>query len=84
MLCGNFKCLEVFIEDEKGIEKFEWAERNEIKQEIEFLYNWWKFKRNLEWDFIYEKYSHDKSEAQEERETEMLVRLMKVRRYLWT
>lgn len=84
MLCGSFKCLEIFIEEEKGLEHFDWSERKEIKQEIEFLYDWWKFKFDLERDSVYENYSHEKVEAQEERETEMLVRLIKIRRHLWT
>ncbi len=52
-----------------------------VKEEIEFLYHWWKDRREIE----------DNGEAGEiwtekqyEIDTEMLIRLIKIREFLWT
>lgn len=74
-----FKCLEYFVEQEKGLNchiDWDWDETHrEVHREIQFLYDWWKKYpvlqklNNIEWYDI---------------EDEMLFRLLKVRRYLWT
>jgi len=55
-------------------------ESKATKREIEELYEWWKKRRNLQvtdgWSEL-EKTQYDK-------DTEMLIRLIKIRQHLWT
>jgi hypothetical protein len=56
--------------------------------EILELYNWWKFERDSAYDEIYEIDDAKKAIEYEDRltrkDTDMLIRLIKIRQYLWT
>jgi hypothetical protein len=98
MLYANFELLRRFVEDEEGLESLayqgpsfreeaeKWrgekaallesaAERDHIYDEVRYLWHWWTEER-----------PHDVGPGDEEyeKDTEMLVRLMKVRGSLWT
>ena len=79
VLLANFKLLRTFVEQE--IQRIDWddtAEYQKVRAEIDALYHWWTVERPGKiTDFIYDA----NWEAQEE---EMLLRLIKVRAYLWT
>lgn len=50
------------------------------RKEIEVLYNWWKERRLLE---ILDNLSPLEMEKQYEIDNQMLIRLIKIRKYLW-
>jgi hypothetical protein len=60
----------------------------EREVEVRALYNWWKAARKQEWDACYAlkrgTEMYDEMNRLEEKDEEMLMRLMKVRRSLWT
>ena len=60
----------------------------EREVEVRALYDWWKTTRKQEWDACYAMKSgqpmYDEMDRLEEKDEEMLMRLMKVRRTLWT
>lgn len=100
MLYANFELLRRFIVDEKGLESLEYqgpafrrdaekstwmddeqkkralddaANRDAIYNEVRYLWHWWTKERDS-----------DQSDDDYEKDTEMLIRLMKVRGSLWT
>lgn len=82
----NFELLERFIENEKPLEIIETEYNEETKRiwnEIKFLYSWWKQYKTLNIGYENGEYSLAKEEEQEEEATEMLIRLVKIRRHLW-
>ncbi len=83
MLHCNFQLLTDCIESEKLRESTDWNQSDGLKQakkEIDELYEWWKNRvkaeKNNQVDPIW-------TETQYEKDTEMLVRLIKIREYLW-
>lgn len=98
ILYANFNILVNFIEGEVGgIQKMEsqvvfYNENQHFGhakgyQELIDLYNYWKFERlpNYQWDYDWDKkFNWRHEEEASEKETEMLIRLMKVRRFMWT
>ena len=84
MLHACFNLLADCIESEKLLtDNRDWNHNEEIinsHKELEELYNWWmKRKKDDEQNKI-----NDFDEAQYAIDNEMLIRLIKVRRYLWT
>ncbi len=74
-----FQLLKDFVEQEKEIiEQIDWKHTEEIKnakEEIDFLYNWW-LERVKEEDSLEEKqYLED---------NRMLIRLIEIRKHLWS
>lgn len=84
MLHACFQLLTDFIEQENPFESgTDWTHSEEkinVKREIEFLYNWWQAllikQDNDEWKSMNNK-------VQYEEESEMLIRLIKIRSHLW-
>ncbi len=71
MLHSCFQLLVDFIEKEKGDFHCNYEANKDLVDEYRFLYNWWK--------------EYTKSEKiDEDLEQEMLERLIKIRRTLWT
>ncbi len=52
-----------------------------VAKEIRFLYGWWK-KREMEW--FSDDVDFNKEQEAQETDTQMLIRLVKIRSYLWT
>ena len=78
MLHACFQLLTDCVENEKLLDgHIDWTvseEEKKIKTEIETLYNWWKERKNKDdWDSI-----------QFDKDDEMLIILIKIRRHLWT
>lgn len=73
MLHVCFQILVDYIEIEKGDIHCNYEAHKEFIDELRFLYNWWKFKT-----------SHIQNLDDEEQCDEMLLRLMKIRKSLWT
>lgn len=77
LLHACFKLLTDCFETNKVFESTNWNQSEEIivaKSEIIELYAWWKT-RSKENSFV--------ARGQYEKDTEMLIRLIKVREYLW-
>lgn len=85
MLHACFKLLMDCIENENLLKgHVVWDEDEEtmrVKKEIETLYEWWKERLTKELD---EKFDAIWIKNQYEEDNEMLIRLIKVRQYLWT
>lgn len=84
ILHACFQLLIDCIEEEKLFEFIDWESNNDakkIKTEIETLYNWWIERTEAE-----KKKGIDSfwSEEQYKKDDEMLIRLIKIRKYLWT
>jgi len=71
--------LKDFVEQEREmIEIIDWESDEETKNaklEIDFLYNWWMKRVDKE---------DDLDEKQYEEDNQMLLKLIKARKYLWT
>jgi len=85
MLHVCFQLLTDRIENENLIDgHVNWTADEEhinVKKEIESLYNWWKIRVKKELD---DQLDPIWTENQCEEDTEKLIRLMKVRKFLWT
>lgn len=84
MLHACFQLLTDCVEKENLFESRDWtydSDNMNAKTEIEELYNWWKYRSkkemNREIDPIW-------TDNQYEFDNGMLIRLIKVRQYLWT
>ena len=84
MLHACFQLLTNCIEQEQLLTAIEWQENEatqHAKQELEALHQWWQERSELErqnqLDPIWEKEHY-------EEDNQMLIRLIKVRQYLWT
>lgn len=84
MLHACFQLLTDCIELEKLHDMTDWEQNDKTKiakKEIDELYTWWenrvKAEKDNEVDPIW-------TEKQYEKDTEMLIRLIKIREYLWT
>ena len=79
ILHACFQLLTDCVEKEKLLNgHVDWnrtPEDQEIKAEIETLYNWWKERK---------KEDDDCESRQYEEDNEMLIRLIKIRKHLWT
>ncbi len=82
LLHACFQILKNFVEEEKQmVEIIDWnfSEETKIaKIEIDFLYNWWKGRALIDNDLDIlneEIYNED---------NQMLIRLIDIRKYLWT
>jgi hypothetical protein len=84
MLHACFQLLADFVEQEISQDIVDW-EHNEsktnVKKEIDFLYNWWKERLK---DEAEDKLAPSWSDDQHNIDDEMLVRLIRIRRHLWT
>lgn len=84
MLHACFQLLTDCIEDEKLFTgHVDWnndEEHKKAKEELEFLYNWWIKRKNQD----LEAEINDLEKEQYEEDNKMLIRLIKVRQYLWT
>lgn len=73
MLYACFSLLREFVEDESALDRSAWSsteERQQASQEMQALYDWWAHERFQE-------------QVSEEKDEEMLARLMKVRPHLY-
>jgi|WetSurSiteA1Bulk_404760.scaffolds.fasta_scaffold22833_3 hypothetical protein len=85
MLHACFQLLKDCIEKEKLLTGFiDWTlddKSKKVNEEIEYLNNWWiervQLERNKDIDPVW-------TAGQYEIDDEMLIRLIKIRRYLWT
>jgi hypothetical protein len=84
MLHACFQLLTDFVDQEISQDIVDWEhdeKQRQVRKEIDFLYNWWKQRikdeaeQNL--DPIWSERLHDIDD-------EMLTRLIKIRRHLWT
>ncbi|MCB0806865.1 MAG: hypothetical protein KDC05_13795 [Bacteroidales bacterium] len=84
ILHACFQLLTDCIENEKLFTgHVEWnhdEEHKNAKKELENLYNWWIERKNAD----LESEINDLENEQYEKDNEMLIRLIKVRKYLWT
>jgi len=100
MLFACFNLLVEYVEKEDGLNSVDWDagydsgapkewidEYRHAGKEIKDLYNWWKFKRPIMYKNM-EKAEPNKSLELEDTinkiDNENLLRLMKIRGYLWT
>lgn len=99
MMLACFNLLKEYIEKEKPFEIIDWSDNPEIEKEIKDLYNWWMIGREherKEYDTFWDKRdfketteeerdAHWKAEDElDKKDDEMLLRLIKIRNYLWT
>ena len=79
ILHACFQLLKDFVEQEREmIEIIDWESDEETKNaklEIDFLYNWWMKRVDKE---------DDLDEKQYEEDNQMLIKLISIRKYLWT
>jgi pyruvate formate-lyase activating enzyme-like uncharacterized protein len=83
MLHACFKLLKKFIDNEKPFKIIDWEHDEEhriVKKELTFLYDWWKKRKKLEESL---QMLNDRFHSQNIEDTEMLLRLVKVRPFLW-
>lgn len=83
MLHACFQVLSDFLEKENPFGLISWdhdEEHKEVKTEIIFLYDWWQKRKILEEDLTI---LNNRLAPQNLEDTEMLIRLMKVRTFLW-
>lgn len=71
MLHACFQILEDCVEEEEVDTHCNYETHKESVDEIRFLYNWWKARKVKDW-------------SDDEEDDEMLIRLMKIRGFLWT
>lgn len=84
MLHACFQLLIDYLEKEELEEQTDWnqsEEYAEANKEIDILQNWWK-QRIL--DAEEGKINPVLNQSQYEKDNEMLIRLIKIRQYLWT
>jgi hypothetical protein len=84
MLHACFQLLTDCVEEEKLFEltDFEYnAESKKVKKEIDELYIWWKTRVMAEQN---KQNYESETEEQYKEDTEMLIRLINKREYLWT
>ena len=84
MLHACFQLLTDFVEEEISQDIVNWEHNEEIKnarKEIDQLYNWWKERLKNEAENIIDPIW---TKGQYESDNEMLIRLIKIRQYLWT
>ncbi len=83
LLHASFQLLKDFLKKEKPFNCPSWEqskEMREAKMELIFLNNWWKKRKKLDED---SSMMNDRNAPQNLEDTEMLMRLVKVRLFLW-
>ena len=83
MLHACFKLLKKFIENEKPFKGSEWefnAEHRLVKTEMQALYKWWKKRKKLKDS---SQMMNNRLHPQNIEDNEMLLRLVKIRLFLW-
>ena len=83
MLHACFKLLTKFIDNEKPFKGPEWefnAEHRLAKLEMEVLHKWWKKRKKIKES---DEMMNNRLHPQNIEDTEMLLRLVKVRPFLW-
>jgi hypothetical protein len=73
VLHSCFQILKDVVERENFLEVTPKKYNKDLWNEVEFLYNWWKERINVSNNLF-----------QDEEDDEMLLRLMKIRKSLWT
>jgi len=73
MLHACFQILEDCVEKENVDTHCNYEAHKDFVDEVRFLYQWWKERKEKEWD-----------DNQMDEDDEMLFRLMKIRTALWT
>lgn len=84
LLHACFQLLTDFVEKENINETCDWQwdeNHRNAKNEIDELYNWWKIRADLESRVIMDSIE---DEQQYVKDNERLVRLINIRKYLWT
>lgn len=83
MLHACFQLLTNFLKKEKPFRCPSWKqdkEHQEAKAELIFLNNWWKKRKKIEENSLMH---NNRNAPQNLEDTEMLMRLVKVRMFLW-
>jgi len=84
MLHACFQLLTDFVEQEKAKDIVDWTHNEETKSagnEIDELYRWWKQRVLMETD---DSIDPIWTEGVYENDNDMLTRLIKIRKFLWT
>jgi hypothetical protein len=76
ILHACFQILKDFVDEEKGNTHCNYDAHKSFVNEVNFLYNWWKERKNKN---VVENYDKQMKE-----DDKMLIRLMKIRTSLWT
>jgi hypothetical protein len=76
MLHACFQCLVSFVEKENGLNHANYEAHKTSVDEVKELYDWWKIRGNENLAYADDKISN--------KDTEMLIRLIKIRHFLWT
>jgi len=74
MLHSCFQILQDFIEKEKGVVHCNYEAHKDFVDELRFLNNWWQTR----------KLGSNHDDEDDKVDDEMLIRLMKIRKSLWT
>ena len=88
LIFANFALLKEFVECE--MDRVVWGdvpERQKAEKEIKSLYKWWVEERHKEWsDYEAGPWENilDEEHKLDEKDSEMVKRLMNIRLYLWT
>ena len=83
MLHACFQLLKHFIEDEKPFKILSWDQDEEhrfARRELETLYNWWEQRKQMEEDI---QMLNNRFHPQNIEDTEMLIRLVRLRSFMW-
>ena len=83
MLHACFQLLTNFLKKEKPFKLIDWEhdkEHQDAKAELIFLNNWWKKRKKLEEN---SSMLNNRNAPQNSEDSEMLMRLVKVRLFLW-
>ena len=72
MVHACFQILQDFIDKEKGDTNCDYKSQKNDIDEIRFLYSWWQTRK------------FNNVNANDNEDSKMLIRLMKVRHFLWT
>lgn len=76
LLHASFQCLVDFVEKEKGLTHANYESYNASIDEVKALYDWWKVRGNESLAYTDDEVSN--------KDTEMLIRLITIRHFLWT
>jgi hypothetical protein len=90
LLIANFQILKEFVEKEEPFKHGDWStslEHQNAEKEIKELYNWWVKERVKEHEVslkLIGKKRWSIRKKLEKKDDKMLLRLIKIREYLWT
>ena len=76
MLHACFQCVTNFVEKEDGLNHANYEAHKTSMDEVKELYDWWKIRGNQNLAYTDTEISN--------KDTEMLIRAIKIRHFLWT